>query len=86
MVFNQAVDANDFVSESFNGANGAAPSFHHDLEDLNCDAALDELDNIRLREITGKAISGSLLLLIKWFKRSRRFQYPLIARSPTNQP
>ncbi|KAL3448506.1 hypothetical protein BJX65DRAFT_274890 [Aspergillus insuetus] len=65
------------TSESFNGANGAAPSFHHDLEDLNCDAALDELDNIRLREITGKAISGSLLLLIKWFKRSHilKFEY-----------
>ncbi|KAJ0359368.1 hypothetical protein COL922a_014573, partial [Colletotrichum nupharicola] len=61
----------------FNGANGVAPSFTHDLEDLNCDAAIDELDNIRLREITGKAISGSLLLLIKWFKRSHilKFEY-----------
>lgn len=52
--------------------NGAAPGFHNDNEDLNCDAAIDELDNIRLREITGKAISGSLLLLVKWFKRSRK--------------
>ncbi|KAJ0425312.1 hypothetical protein BJY00DRAFT_275168 [Aspergillus carlsbadensis] len=65
------------TSESFNGANGAVPSFNHDLEDLNCDAAIDELDNVRLREITGKAISGSLLLLIKWFKRSHilKFEY-----------
>ena len=35
------------------------------------DAAIDELDSTRLREITGKAISGTLLLLVKWFKRSR---------------
>lgn len=32
---------------------------------------VEELDIIRLREITGKAISGTLLLLLKWFKRSR---------------
>lgn len=32
---------------------------------------IDELDNIRLREITGKAVSGTLLLMLKWFKRSR---------------
>lgn len=49
-----------------NGAsmNGATP-------DLFSDASIDELDNIRLREITGKAVSGTLLLLLKWFKRSR---------------
>ncbi|KAL3471786.1 hypothetical protein BJX99DRAFT_266479 [Aspergillus californicus] len=65
------------TSESFNGANGSAPSFNNDTEDLNCDATIDELDNIRLREITGKAISGSLLLLVKWFKRSHimKFEY-----------
>lgn len=33
---------------------------------------VEELDIIRLREITGKAISGALLLLLKWFKRSRK--------------
>lgn len=35
------------------------------------DTSIDELDNIRLREITGKAVSGTLLLMLKWFKRSR---------------
>lgn len=39
---------------------------------LMSDACIDELDNIRLREITGKAVSGILLLLLKWFKRSRK--------------
>ncbi|KAJ5612727.1 hypothetical protein N7510_005921 [Penicillium lagena] len=45
--------------------------------DLFSDASIDELDNIRLREITGKAVSGTLLLLLKWFKRSHvlKFEY-----------
>lgn len=50
-----------------------ASSFNNDTEDLTCDATIDELDNIRVREITSKAISGSLLLLLKWFKRSRKY-------------
>ncbi|KAL4794449.1 hypothetical protein BDV19DRAFT_195431 [Aspergillus venezuelensis] len=64
-------------SESFSAVNGAPTSFNNDPEDLNCDATIDELDNVRLREITGKAISGSLLLLVKWFKRSHilKFEY-----------
>ncbi|KAJ5778885.1 Phosphatidic acid phosphatase type 2/haloperoxidase [Penicillium paradoxum] len=50
--------------------NGSSP-------DLFSDASIDELDNIRLREITGKAVSGTLLLLLKWFKRSHilKFEY-----------
>lgn len=35
------------------------------------ETSVDELDNIRLREITSKAVSGTLVLLVKWFKRSR---------------
>lgn len=42
-------------------------------QDAFAEVAIDELDNIRLREITGKAISGSLVLMLKWFKRSRKF-------------
>ncbi|KAF7597328.1 Factor arrest protein 11 [Aspergillus hancockii] len=59
------------------GVNGSGPGHGLVAEDLNSDAAIDELDNIRLREITGKAISGSLLLLVKWFKRSHilKFEY-----------
>ncbi|KAB8237717.1 FAR11/STRIP family protein [Aspergillus alliaceus] len=57
--------------------NGSGPGHGTVSEDLNSDAAIEELDNIRLREITGKAISGSLLLLVKWFKRSHilKFEY-----------
>lgn len=59
------------------GVNGSGPGHGTVSEDLNSDAAVEELDNIRLREITGKAISGSLLLLVKWFKRSHilKFEY-----------
>ncbi|KAJ5887652.1 hypothetical protein N7495_007693 [Penicillium taxi] len=41
------------------------------------DTSLEDLDNIRLREITSKAVSGTLLLLVKWFKRSHilKFEY-----------
>jgi hypothetical protein len=48
----------------------------HGSHDLFSDASIDELDNIRLREITGKAVSGILVLLLKWFKRSREFPRP----------
>ncbi|KAJ5180192.1 hypothetical protein N7492_003402 [Penicillium capsulatum] len=45
--------------------------------ELFADTSIDELDNIRLREITSKAVSGALLLLVKWFKRSHilKFEY-----------
>jgi hypothetical protein len=44
------------------------PSQTHDSE-----GSIDDLDNIRYREIKAKAISGTLILLLKWFKRSREF-------------
>ena len=31
----------------------------------------DDMEKARLLEITGKAVSGTLLLLLKWFKVSR---------------
>ena len=33
---------------------------------------LEELNGVRTREIASKAVSGILLLLLKWFKYSRR--------------
>lgn len=35
------------------------------------DLAVEELNAIRAREITSKAVSGILLMLLKWFKLSR---------------
>jgi Domain of unknown function (DUF3402) len=57
---------------NYSALNGCHAGQNSLSADLNCDAAIEELDNIRLREITGKAVSGSLLLLLKWFKRSRK--------------
>lgn len=34
---------------------------------------LDEIEALRSREITAKAVSGILLMLLKWFKVSRTF-------------
>ncbi|KAL1970278.1 hypothetical protein VTN77DRAFT_5438 [Rasamsonia byssochlamydoides] len=52
------------------GPNGVSANHGSDVD-------IEELDMTRLREITGKAVSGSLLLLLKWFKRSHilKFEY-----------
>lgn len=36
------------------------------------DLLLEELDNIRQREIRSKAVTSVLLMLLKWFKLSRK--------------
>jgi hypothetical protein len=36
------------------------------------DLPIEDLDALRTREITGKAVSGILLTLLKWFKVSRK--------------
>ncbi|PYH94256.1 pheromone-dependent cell cycle arrest protein Far11 [Aspergillus ellipticus CBS 707.79] len=63
--------------DGYSSVNGFPANHPNGHGDLNSEAAIDELDNIRSREITGKAISGSLLLLVKWFKRSHilKFEY-----------
>ncbi|KAF7717686.1 Uncharacterized protein PECH_002933 [Penicillium ucsense] len=62
---------NSQASQSTSSQNGVSSG------QLPSDLSVDELDNIRLREITGKAVSGTLLLLLKWFKRSHilKFEY-----------
>jgi hypothetical protein len=35
------------------------------------DMSLEDLDQVRARELEGKALSGVILLLLKWFKISR---------------
>jgi hypothetical protein len=41
------------------------------------DLSLDDLDQARAREIEGKALTGILILLLKWFKVSRKsMQHP----------
>ena len=59
--------ANQTSSASLNGlANGHLA----DNED-GADAAVESLNDVRLREISSKAVSGILLVMLKWFKFSR---------------
>jgi hypothetical protein len=51
--------------------NGAMNGFHNEGGD-SVDPALEELNATRLREVTSKAVTGILLMLLKWFKLSRR--------------
>jgi hypothetical protein len=44
------------------------------------DLPIDEIEALRSREITAKAVSGILLLLLKWFKVSRKIHSMYQAR------
>ena len=48
--------------------------------DETANPALVELNATRLREITSKTIAGILLMLLKWFKLSRRCRLRILAR------
>ena len=56
--------------ENQNGTNGvheAAVAAQAEMSKLS----LEELDSIRTQEVTAKAASGMILLMLKWFKVSR---------------
>ena len=61
---------------SSSNTNGMANGQLSDGED-GADPAVEELNSIRSREITSKAVSGVLLMLLKWFKLSRMSCYNL---------
>ncbi|KAH6655110.1 hypothetical protein BKA67DRAFT_559510 [Truncatella angustata] len=59
-----------FRSQDGGGINGSGPQDSSEM-------SLEDLDQVRARELEGKAISGVLLLLLKWFKISHvlKFEY-----------
>ena len=59
------------LAQQLNGASSGPSGPNGHTED-NADPGLEELNAVRLREVTAKAISGILLLLLKWFKLSRK--------------
>lgn len=65
---NNSVYENGNGASQTNGADGLNSS-QYDLSNLS----LDELEMLRTQEITAKAASGLMLLLLKWFKVSRKF-------------
>ena len=55
-------------SASLNGlANGHVPDHEN-----GSDSTVESLNDTRLREISSKAVSGILLIMLKWFKLSRK--------------
>ncbi|EER29965.1 N1221-like family protein [Coccidioides posadasii C735 delta SOWgp] len=64
-----------------NGQNGHKPGMmtngtrESQVPSNDVSESLDDLDAVRCREIKSKAISGTLLLLLKWFKRSHVLQF-----------
>jgi hypothetical protein len=92
MVFVRTILANltTLITQS-NGQNGTHPTFVDGTQNGNTangidssnplleqsNLSLDDLDAIRTQEITAKAASGLLLLMLKWFKVSRMLSYQL---------
>jgi hypothetical protein len=70
-IFKRNPFKSDEINKYYRAANGY-PSTSSVHEEPPTD--MEEIDMARLREVTGKAVSGSLLLLLKWFKRSRKIQ------------
>lgn len=63
-----------------NGANGnsnnANNNHHNPGTHDNPEPSAEEVDAARTREITAKAVTGIMLLLLKWLKLSREFFMP----------
>lgn len=71
------------IAQQANGGHGQ----NEQPQEHEPDSTIEELDTARQREIIGKAVSGSLILLLKWFKLSRMlsillWQCILVNRSP----
>jgi hypothetical protein len=45
------------------------------------DLPIDEIEALRSREITTKAVSGILIILLKWFKVSRKIYFRFLGRN-----
>lgn len=57
-----------------NGANGNGNNNNNNPGNLdNSEQSAEEVDAARTREITAKAVTGIMLLLLKWLKLSREF-------------
>ena len=58
-----------------NGVNGVHPNGeeHNPFQPDTGTSSIAEIDAVRSHEITAKAVSGILILLLKWFKVSRMY-------------
>ncbi|KAF4556822.1 Hypothetical protein D9617_1g087040 [Elsinoe fawcettii] len=69
------------VPNSYTDQNGLPPTENgvgnHTEDNLS---TLEQIDNMRIQEITNKALTGSLLLLLKWFKLSHILRYEYLTQ------
>lgn len=66
-----SADAQSKRRSNTNQVNGIANGQTLESPEGAADIAAEELNAVRAREITSKAVSGVLLMLLKWFKISR---------------
>lgn len=67
-----------------NGRPGGGSGDEEGEEDKGVVMSWEEIDGMRMREITAKAVSGILLLLLKWFKISRESSTPAMSPPQSN--
>jgi hypothetical protein len=67
-----------FQFQDQNGNNGQANGVNGHNVTV---ATNEELDTMRMQEILDKAVSGILILMLKWFKVSRKSYLPIVAIS-----
>ena len=64
--------------------NSYANSLSETVEPLNnrgpLDSTLEQVDTMRMQEVTNKALTGSLILLLKWFKVSHILRYEYLTQ------
>lgn len=65
-----------FDAEGNARANGSQPQRTNGVVPDVSDLSVTEVEALRSREITAKALSGILLTLLKWFKVSRKLFLP----------
>lgn len=66
-------------NQNGNGVNKPDGSMNGSLPDVS-KIPLEDLDRMRMEEIQDKAASGILILLLKWFKLSRKLLSPFDER------
>lgn len=78
----QAHNAQGFqYQDNMNGSTSALPDQSNGVSNTQGDGStfVEDIEVVRTQEIMDKALSGILILLLKWFKVSRKFSNsPLI--------
>jgi hypothetical protein len=69
-----------------NGTTSGRPDMNGINGHNNIVATNEELDAMRTQEILDKAVTGSLILILKWFKLSRKLITSYRGTSPLNAP